>query len=76
MHDDRYVLAVHAEVDGERELIGWYRADGGLTRRYAEATILRVAGKSVENLLIRLPAEPAAIPTVTDCQPSADPPPP
>lgn len=69
VNDDHYVLAVQAEVDGEQELIGWYRAEGGFTHRYEEATVLRMEGAGVEGLLIRLPAEPVAIATVTDCQP-------
>ena len=68
-HDDRYVLALHVQLEGVVELIGWYEAEAGFTFRYEEATVLTLATKSVEDLVIKLPAEPVPIATVTDCQP-------
>ena len=60
--DGSFNLSVYA-TGGGLTLIGWY-GPGGFTTVHEEATFIEVDGQSVEDILIRLPDHPDALPGV------------
>ena len=61
--DGTFTLQIYAwEGEGWR-LVGWY-GEGGFTSEPDQATVIEVAGADVTGIEIRLPADPADLPTI------------
>ncbi len=62
--DGTFTLQIYALEGGAWRLVGWYGGPSGFTTDNAEATTIEVDGASVTGIEIRLPADPADLPTI------------
>ena len=58
-----FTLRVYSLEDGVWRHVGWY-GEGGFTTNHEQATVIEVDGTDVTGIEIRLPANPADLPTV------------
>ena len=59
-----YTIQIHVELDAHPRIAGWY-GEGGFTPDRSTATFIEVADSSVTSIEIRLPDNPADLPTAT-----------
>ena len=67
-----FTLRVYSLEDGVWRHIGWYGGEGGFTTDREQATVLEVDGAGVTGIEIRLPSDPADLPTADLAPPGSD----
>ena len=59
-----FTLRVYSLEDGVWRHIGWYGGETGFTTDREQATVIEIDGGDITGIEIRLPADPADLPTV------------
>ena len=62
--DGTFSLRVYVWLDNAWHHVGWYGGESGFTTDRTEATVIEVDGEVVSGIEIRLPTDPADLPTV------------
>ena len=67
-----FTLRVYSLEDGVWRHIGWYGGETGFTTDREQATVIEIDGDDVTGIEIRLPSDPADLPTADLAPPGSD----
>ena len=67
-----FTLRVYSLEDGVWRHIGWYGGETGFTTDREQATVIEIDGGDITGIEIRLPSDPADLPTAHSAPPGSD----